>query len=244
MSIRFGTTSGYKTRTDFRISEGELDCGDTVHMFIKTIEQSYTFEDEYSICSIGILSDPNLCYESVSLKITEEAAPKYKPVPAATGQTAAFLAEMGAAGEAVTELACTPLKIKSTSVELTATQKDMDITPTPVDLAAITTADAAYVIGDRITLPDTGSYIITSKSTDQPADDFGSRSITYRKKLPYPSDAVRVAYLVGVDEYFGDDDPFDSSISTVEIEVNFRQGEVPIKRVTVTKYGLPAIPTD
>lgn len=121
MSIRFGTTSGFKTRTDFRISEGELDCGDTVHMFIKTIEQSYTFEDEYSICSIGILSNPNLCYESVSLKITEEAAPKYKPVAAAKEQTAEFLAEMGALGQAVTELACTPLKIKSTSVELTAT---------------------------------------------------------------------------------------------------------------------------
>lgn len=242
MSIRFGTSSGYKTRTDFRISEGELDCGSDVHMFIKTIEQSYSFEDEYSICSIGIISVPNLCYESVSLKITEEASPKYKPTAAATGQDAAALAVMGAAGQAVTELACTPLKIKSTSVELTATWKDLDITPTPADLEAVTTADGAYVIGSLITLPATGSYIVTSKSIDQPADDFGSRSITYRKKLPYPDGATRTAYIVGVDTYFGVTDPFDPTISTVEIEVNFRQGEVPIKRVTVTKYGLPAIP--
>lgn len=242
MSIRFGATSGYKTRTDFRISEGELDCGDTVHMFIKTIEQSYTFEDEYSICSIGIISSPNLCYENVSLKITEEAAPKYRPTAAATGQSAEALAIMGAAGEAVTELACTPLKIKSTSVELTATWKDMDETPDPVELAAVTTADGAYVIGDLITLPATGSYIVTSKSTDQPADDFGSQSITYRKKLPYPSDLVRNAYLVGIDSYFDISDPFDPTRSTVEIEVSFRQGEVPMKRITVTRYGLVSIP--
>lgn len=242
MSIRFGTSSGYKTRTDFRISEGELDCGSEVHMFIKTIEQSYSFEDEYSICSIGIISDPNLCYESVSLKITEEAVPKYKPVAEATGQDAVYLATMGAEGKAVTELACTPMKIKNTTVELTATWKDMDVTPTPVQLTAVTTADGAYVIGSLITLPSTGSYIVTSKSTDQPADDFGSRSITYRKKLPYPSTIVRDAYITGISSYFDVSDPFDQDISTVEIEVNFRQGEVPIKRVTVTKYGLTEIP--
>jgi len=242
MSIRFGTSSGYKTRTDFRISEGELDCGSEVHMFIKTIEQSYSFEDEYSICSIGIISNPNLCYESVSLKITEEAVPKYKPTAAATGQDAAYLANMGANGEAVTELACTPLKIKSTTVEITATWKDMDVTPLPADLEAVTTADGAYIIGTLITLPSTGNYIVTSKSTDQPADDFGSRSITYRKKLPYPDVSTRGAYLTGISSYFGVSDPFDSDISTVEVEINFRQGEVPIKRVTVTKYGLTQIP--
>lgn len=121
MAIRFGTSSGYKTRTDFRISEGELDCGNEVHMFIKTIEKSYSFEDEYSICSIGIVGGGDLCYESVSLKITEEAAPKYKPTTEALGQTAAYLATMGADGKAATELACTPLKIKNVSVEYTAT---------------------------------------------------------------------------------------------------------------------------
>lgn len=118
----------------------------------------------------------------------------------------------------------------------------MDVTPDAADLAAVTTADGSYIIGNEITLPTTGNYIVTSKSTDQPADDFGSRSITYRKKLPYPTDLMRADYLTGVADYFGIADPFDANISTVEIEVNFRQGDVPIKRVTVTKYGLPAIP--
>ena len=121
MAVRFGTTSGYKQKKDFRISEGELNCGDVIHQFIKNIEKSYSFEDEFSICSIGILSDPNLCYESISLKLTEEASPKYKPTLLARGKDAAFLAALALDGTAVTTLACTPIKIKSCTVEITAT---------------------------------------------------------------------------------------------------------------------------
>jgi hypothetical protein len=243
MSIRFGTESGYKTRTDFRISEGELDCGDIIYMFIKTIEKSYTFEDEYSICSIGIIpgSGDNPCYESISLKIREEAAPKYKPTDEAREKTPEYLAQMAIDGKAATELACIPIKIKMTTVELTASYKDVEVKPDPVDLENATTADGVYRIGDLIVLPATGSYILTSFSTDQPTDDFGTRSITYTKKLPYPDDQVRQDYLTGIADYFPLDDPFDPTTSTVEVEVNFRQGDVPIKRVTVTKYGVISI---
>jgi len=157
MSIRFGTTSGYKTKTDFRISEGELDCGDTVHMFIKNIEKSYSFEDEFSICSIGVLSDPNLCYENVSVKLTEEAMPKYKPTELAKGQDASFLAGLAIDGTAVTTLACTPLKIKSCTVEINATWKDLDVTPTPANLLAVTTADGLYTISNEIAIPAEGN---------------------------------------------------------------------------------------
>jgi len=88
--IRFGSTSGYQTRTDYRVSEGELDCGTTVHMFIRSIEKSYTFTDEFAICSIGVKDGggADFCYSNASLKIREEANPKYKPTEAATGQTA------------------------------------------------------------------------------------------------------------------------------------------------------------
>lgn len=241
MSIRFGTLSGYKQKTDFRISEGELDCGDQIHMFIKNIEKSYSFEDEFSICSVGIISDPNLCYETVSIKLTEEAAPKYKPTDLAKGQDAAFLANLAIDGTAVTTLACTPLKIKSCTVEINATWKDLDITPLPNEISAVTTADGLYTISDELFIPAEGNYIITSKSVDQPTDDFGSRTITYRKKINYPDTTTRDTYLVGVDTYFDISDPFTKDVSTVELEINFRQGDVPIKRVTVTKYGIESL---
>lgn len=241
MSIRFGTTSGYKTKTDFKISEGELDCGDVVHLFIKTIEKSYSFEDEFSICSVGIISEPNLCYESISVKLSEEASPKYKPTEVARGQDAAFLAALALDGTAVTTLACSPIKIKSCTVEISATYRDMDIIPTVNELLAATTADGLYTIGDQITIPTEGNYIITSKSVDQPTDDFGTRTITYKKKINYPDSTDRLGYLDNVDIYFDLLDPFDEDTSTVEKEINFRQGEVPIKRVSVTRYGIESI---
>lgn len=241
MSIRFGTTSGYKTKTDFKISEGELDCGDTIHLFIKNIEKSYSFEDEFSICSIGILSDPNLCYETVSIKLTEEAMPKYKPTDLARGKDAEFLANLAIDGTAVTTLACTPLKIKSCTIEINATWKDLDITPLPTEAMSVTTADGLYVISNEIDIPSEGNQIVTSKSIDQPTDNFGSRTITYRKKVNYPDSTTRDSYLFNVDTYFDLTDPFDKDVSTVEVEINFRQGDVPMKKVTVTKYGIESI---
>ncbi len=139
MAIRFGSTNGYKTRTDFRISEGELDCGTEIHMFIKNIEKSETIEDEFSNCSIGIIGN-GMCYENASVTLREEAVPKYKPVAAALGRTAVELAEMGASGIAATELACV-LKIKSVSVEVTATFKEMDSTVSADEILAATTSD-------------------------------------------------------------------------------------------------------
>lgn len=117
----------------------------------------------------------------------------------------------------------------------------MDIVPTTAQLESVTTADGAYTIGNLISLPATGTFIRTSQSTDQPADDFGSRTITYRKKIPYPDAGVRSSYLTGISSYFAVADPFEENVSTVEVEVNFRQGDVPIKRVTVTRYGIDQI---
>ena len=90
-------------------------------------------------------------------------------------------------------------------------------------------------------IPSEGNYIVTSKSIDQPTDDFGSRSITYRKKINYPDSTTRENYIVDVASYFEISEPFDKDTSTVELEVNFRQDDVPIKRVSVTKYGIESI---
>ena len=79
---------------------------------------------------------------------------------------------------------------------------------------------------------------MTSKSTDQPTDDFGSRTITYRKKINYPDSTTRDSYLIDIDTYFDLSDPFLPDVSTVETEINFRQSDVPMKRISVTKYGL------
>jgi hypothetical protein len=46
---------------------------------------------------------------------------------------------------------------------------------------------------------------------------------------------------VDIDTYFDITDPFDKNVSTVEVEMNFRQGDVPMKRVTVTKYGIESV---
>ncbi len=242
MAIKFGSETGYQVRTDYRVNEGELDCGTTVHMFIRNIEKSYTFSDEFSLCSIGIIDGggAEMCYENASLKIREEAMPKYKPIDSALGATAEALAIMGQAGEAVTELACVPLRIKTLTVELTCTFKDMDATPDPDDILAITTSDGLQILGAFFAVPTTGTYIITTKTTDQPADDFGSKTMTYTKKLPYPDNATRTLYLDGVDDYFASDPniTFDPNRSTVEREVQFRQGDVPIQSLTVTEYGI------
>ncbi len=242
MAIKFGSETGYQVRTDYRVNEGELDCGTTVHMFIRNIEKSYTFSDEFSLCSIGIIDGggADMCYENASLKIREEAMPKYKPIASALSATALALAEMGESGIAVTELACVPLRIKTLTVELTCTFKDMDETPTPDDILEITTSDGVETLGRFFSIPTTGTYIITTKTTDQPADDFGSKTLTYTKKIPYPNSTIRALYLDGVSSYF-DSDPnitFDSNRSTVEREVQFRQGDVPMQSLTVTEYGV------
>ena len=204
MSIRFGSNTVYKTRTDYRINEGELDCGDIIYMFIKSIEKTINMEDEQSICSIGVVGDAGMCYESVSLNVREEAMPKYIPIAAALGQTAEFLTQMAANGEAVMKLAC-DLRIKLLTCELTATWKDMDAVPCPDDLLNVTTADGAYRLGDPIQLPTTtSSWIQTSYSKDQPSDDFGSQSATYTLKIPYPSGSDRAVYISDMPTYYPD----------------------------------------
>lgn len=238
MSIKFGSESGYKTRIDYRVNQGELECGERVYMFIKNIEKTYTFENEQDICSIGVTGDPNLCYESVGLSIREDAIVKYLPTETALGQTPEVLEEFGNDGIAITQLACTPIKIRQITVELTASYKDIEAAPEPEDLLACTTSDGAYILGDLITLPAEGQYIRTSYSTDQPVDDFGTRSITYTKKIAYPTQEERLAYTTGIEVYY---DEFDIEISSLEKEVTFRQGEVPMQRWTVTVYGVDQI---
>jgi hypothetical protein len=159
MAIRFGSPTGYQTKTDYRVSEGELDCGTTVHMFIKNIEKSLSFTDEQNICSIGVKasSGTDMCYENASLKIREEAQPKYKPIDEALGQTAEFLAQLGEEGRASTQLACVPLKIKTLVVELSATYKEMDEAPTPEMLLDVVTSDDAERLGDFFDIPSDGN---------------------------------------------------------------------------------------
>jgi hypothetical protein len=148
MAIRFGSVTGFKTRTDFRINEGELDCGTEIHMFIKNIEKSMTIEDEFTICAIGIIGN-NMCYENASVTLREEAAPKYKPILEALNHTAADLSLLGAQGIAATELACV-LKIKNVSVEVTATFKEMDSTVTADQILAATTSDGITSLSSLI----------------------------------------------------------------------------------------------
>jgi hypothetical protein len=159
MAIRFGSATGYQTKTDYRINSGELDCGTTVFMFIKDIQKTMSFTDEQTICSIGVkaVSGTDMCYENASLKITEEAMPKYKPIDEALGQTAEFLSNLGLEGKAATQLACIPLKIKTLTIELSATYKEMDEAPTPEDLLDVVTADEAYRLGDFFSLPAVGN---------------------------------------------------------------------------------------
>jgi hypothetical protein len=237
MAIKFGSTNGYKTRTDFRISEGELDCGNEIHMFIKNIEKSMTIEDEFTICSIGVIGQNSLvtqmCYETVSITLREEVAPKYKPVAGALGATAAVLETMGANGEAATELAC-DLKVKNVSVEVTATFKEMDQLVTADEILTATTSDGLTSLSTLIgALPAGGNWIKTSHSVDQPADDFGSQTITYTKKIPYPTDLDRTGYAVLPGSLV-----FTGTKMTMEKEASLRQGDVPMVKFTTTEYGV------
>jgi hypothetical protein len=178
------------------------------------------------------------------MRISEEASPKYKPTDEALGVTAEELAQLAQKGIASTKLACVPLKIKSVTVEVSASYREMDRDPSVEDILQSTTSDGLVTLGEFFTLPDNGTYILTSKSTDSPMDNFGTRSITYRKKIAYPTTQARDVYLGGVEQYFsgsGGGDSFNKDESTVEREAQLRQGEVPSQTVSVTRYGVPDV---
>ena len=235
MAIRFGNSSGIRTRTDLRINEGELDCGNKVYMFIKNIERSRTYEDDQSFCSIGVVNEAvDLCFENASLRIREEAMPKYKPVQ--PGITAPELETWGNEGRAATELACTPIKIKTATIELSASYRDIEVLATVDQILTCTTADGAVSLTDLLnwTPPSTLNFILTTDSVDQPADDFGTRNITYTAKIPYPEIPDRTQLTVP--NIFGV--TVDTDTESVEIEGQLRQGDVPMRTVTITTYGI------
>jgi hypothetical protein len=60
-------------------------------------------------------------------------------------------------------------------------------------------------------------------------------------KIPYPSIAVRAVYTTGVDVYFGVVDPFNPDISTIERQIQFRQGDVPSVTCSATVYGVASV---
>lgn len=137
MSIKFGSATGKSTKTDYKVTDGELDCGSHIYMYIKTIDKTETVTDTASVCNLGI--GGTLCFESASIKYSEEPVPKYIPVE--FGLTAQELETRGAEGKAATKLGCTPMKIKSSTWELSATYKDTDERVTVDQILALTSAD-------------------------------------------------------------------------------------------------------
>ena len=238
MAIRFGNSSGIRTRTDLRINEGELDCGNHVYQFIRNIEKSRTYEDDQSFCNLGIIN-PNIdvCFENASLRIREEAIPKYKPVQ--PGITAQELEQWGNQGKAATELACTPLKIRNATIEVSASYKDVDVLVTVDEILQTTTADGAVSLTDLInqTPPAGLNFILTTDSKDEPVDDFGTRNVTYTAKIPYPEISDRT--WLSVPNIFGV--TVDTDTESVEIEAQLRQGDVPLRNITITTYGILSV---
>lgn len=235
MAIRFGNSSGIRTRTDLRINEGELDCGNHVYMFIKNIERTRTYEDDQSYCSIGVINENvDVCFENASIRIREEAIPKYKPVQ--PGIEAAELEQQGNQGRAATELACTPIKIRNATIEVSASYRDIDTLVAVDDILQCTTADGAISLTGLLnqTPPAGLNFILTTDSIDQPADDFGTRNITYTAKIPYPEIADRTQLTIP--NAFGV--TVDTDRESVEIEGQLRQGDVPMRTVTITTYGI------
>lgn len=251
--IKFGSLTGRREREDYRIDEAELECGQNIYNYIRTIEKTLSFEDEFPTCSIGVILDENdqtnyfdvstglpvICLESVEVRLRENARPKYKPDRI---YTLAEVIQLSQDGTAVSGLACT-LQVRMVEVELRARYKsDGNTYLTPVEILRAKTADGAVSITDLLGFnPNSfiGNWTVAGKSVDKPIDDFWSQEVIYRGRIAYPSSTLRNAYINPVETVLGI--TINEDYCTVEISAELRTGDNPRRRIDIRYYGLRSV---
>lgn len=244
MAITYGSDTGRRERDSFRTTEGELDCGTKIFIWTKNIQNSREIEDEYSICSIGVVmldgvgGNPrtDICVQTASIRISEDVTPRYKPADYAKGKEPGELETLSNDGTASDVLAC-PIRVRRTEFELTC-EYNGDTLVSSDDILLCETADGAYNLTDVAYIPAGLTFVLVDKTVDRPQDDFVSTTVTYRARLPYPADSPdREAYIDPVLTDFGIV-TFDYTTSTIEMDGDLRQGETPRRRLVINTYGV------
>lgn len=150
MAIKFGSQTGRRERVDYRIDDGELECGLNIYSFTRQIEKNLTFEDEFFTCSIGVIADitgsfldttlSGICIEQVEIRVRENARPKYKPPKVYTLDE---IVQLSKDGTAVNVLAC-DIYVRYVDIEITARYKsDGNYLVSIDELITTRTADSA-----------------------------------------------------------------------------------------------------
>lgn len=219
MGIRFGSLTGRRERIDYRIDEGELQCGKNIYSYLKTIEKSTSIDDEFFTCSMGIVLDPvdstigspdctdcpSICIEEITVTIREEAIPpRYKPKDVYSLNE---ILEYSEDGSSVLDLGC-PIKIRRTEIEVTARYKSDGTTNLPLEaILRCKTSDELLNVVDIMgfnPIPYVRSWTVRTKSIDKPVDDFWTQEISYLGRIGYPSDVtignsnLRDTYVDGI----------------------------------------------
>lgn len=144
MGIRFGSLTGRRERIDYRIDEGELQCGKEIYSFLRTIEKSVSIDDEFFTCSMGIIMDavdstigtpdctecPSICIEEITITVREDPVPpRYKP----KGQyNLNDIIGYSEDGTSVLDLGC-PIQIRRTEIEARVRYKSDGTTNIPLE---------------------------------------------------------------------------------------------------------------
>jgi len=155
MAVKFGSLTGRRERESLRPREGEVVCGERVFIYLRNIEKTYSFEDEFFTCSIGVTlpsdSTSNVCLTEASIRVNEEARPKYKPDSTMVGIDITTAEELGYDGTALTTLAC-PIKVITVTIDVSARYKSDGTTLLSIDeILNSSTADGLIKLKDLVT---------------------------------------------------------------------------------------------
>lgn len=248
MAIKFGSQTGRRERVDYRIDDGELECGLNIFTFNKQIEKNVSYEDEFFTCSIGVIVDldtpptgqyPDVCIEQIEVRLRENARPKYKPPREFTLEE---IVQKSEKGEAVNVLAC-DVKVRYVDVELNARYKsDGNYLLSVNEILSAKTADGATTLISVLGFdPRTvvSNQTVVNKGVEKPIDDFQNQEITYRGRIAYPDAAKRSAYITPIESALGI--TVDKNTTIVDISTTFRAGDSPRRRAALTVYGLPNV---